>query len=93
MSGKTGTTESNMPSAFLGFTNNLAGSVYIYGDSTTPGQICTTPLRPCSDGNLFGGTEPARTWFTAMTPIVNRFGPTQLPPIDPKYTRGPLPPR
>lgn len=88
MSGKTGTTESNMSSGFVGFTNNLAGSVYVFGDSPTPGQICTSPLRPCADGNLFGGTEPARTWFKAMMPIVNNFGPTQLPPIDPKYARG-----
>ncbi len=88
MSGKTGTTESNMSSGFLGFTNNLAGAVYIFGDSPNPGQICTSPLRSCADGNLFGGTEPARTWFKAMMPIVNNFGPTQLPPVDPKYARG-----
>ncbi|WP_159929964.1 transglycosylase domain-containing protein [Rhodococcus sp. WAY2] len=88
MSGKTGTTESNMSSGFVGFTNNLAGSVYVFGDSPTPREICTSPLRSCADGNLFGGTEPARTWFKAMMPIANNFGPTQLPPIDPKYVSG-----
>lgn len=88
MSGKTGTTETHKSSAFVGFTNNLAGSVYIYGDSRTPGEICTSPLRPCGDGNLFGGTEPARTWYKAMMPIANNYGPTHLPPTDPKYVRG-----
>ncbi|MDX5961930.1 transglycosylase domain-containing protein [Rhodococcus opacus] len=88
MSGKTGTTESNMSSGFVGFTNNLAGSVYVFGDSPTPREICTSPLRSCADGNLFGGTEPARTWFKAMMPIANNFGPTQLPPINPKYVSG-----
>lgn len=88
MSGKTGTTESHMSSAFLGFTNNLAASVYVYADSPTPREICTSPLRQCSEGNVYGGTEPARAWFLAMKPIVNDFGPTSLPPLDPKYQRG-----
>ncbi|MFD4369200.1 penicillin-binding protein [Rhodococcus sp. NPDC058521] len=88
MSGKTGTTESHMSSGFLGFTNNLAAAVYIFGDSPTPGEICTAPLRPCGDGNLYGGTEPAQTWYSAMNPIVNNFGPTNLPPVSDKYVRG-----
>ncbi|MFD4293814.1 penicillin-binding protein [Rhodococcus sp. NPDC058505] len=88
MSGKTGTTESHMSSAFLGFTNNLAAAVYVYADSPTPREICTSPLRQCGDGNVFGGNEPAHAWFKAMGPIVDRFGPTALPPIDPKYQRG-----
>ncbi|QBJ98725.1 PASTA domain-containing protein [Rhodococcus sp. ABRD24] len=88
MSGKTGTTESHMSSGFVGFTNNLAGSVLVYGDSPTPGEICSGPLRPCSDGNLYGGTEPARTWFQAMMPVVGNFGPTTLPPVSDKYVRG-----
>ncbi|MFE3293519.1 penicillin-binding protein [Rhodococcus sp. NPDC059234] len=88
MSGKTGTTESHMSSAFLGFTNNLAGSVYVYADSPNPREICTSPLRQCGDGNVYGGNEPAKAWFTAVNPVVNNFGPTALPPIDPKYQRG-----
>ncbi|TQF75258.1 PASTA domain-containing protein [Rhodococcus spelaei] len=88
VSGKTGTTESHMSSAFLGFTNNLAGAVYVYADSPNPREICTSPLRQCSEGNVYGGNEPAKAWYTAMNPIVNNFGPTALPPIDPKYQRG-----
>lgn len=88
VSAKTGTTESHMSSAFLGFTNRYAGVVYTYGDSPTPGQICSGPVRPCYDGNLFGGTEPARTWFSAMLPVATRFGSIELPPVDPRYVRG-----
>src|SRR5690606_36378407 len=36
---KTGTTESHRSSAFVGFTNSMAGAAYIYGDSPTPGEI------------------------------------------------------
>ena len=43
VSAKTGTTESHMSSAFLGFTNTVAGDVYTYSDSPTPGQICSGP--------------------------------------------------
>jgi membrane peptidoglycan carboxypeptidase len=88
MSGKTGTTEAHRSSAFIGFTNNLAGASYIYDDSTTPGDLCSFPLRQCGSGNLFGGNEPARTWFTAMKPIANNYGPVALPPTDPRYVDG-----
>ncbi|BCI55562.1 transglycosylase [Mycolicibacterium litorale] len=88
MSGKTGTTESNRSSAFLGFTNQLAAANYIYDDSPSPGELCSFPLRQCGSGNLFGGNEPARTWFTAMKPIATNFGPVALPPTDPRYVDG-----
>lgn len=88
MGGKTGTTESHMSSGFLGYTNRYAAAVYTYGDSPTPGEICSFPLRPCGSGNLFGGNEPARTWFDAMDPVANNFGPVELPPVDQKYVRG-----
>lgn len=88
MSGKTGTTESHMSSGFIGFTNNIAGAAYAFGDSPNPGEICSFPLRRCGNGNLFGGNEPARTWFQAMDPVVDRFGPSALPPTDDKYVRG-----
>ncbi|MGQ4600847.1 transglycosylase domain-containing protein [Nocardia sp. R6R-6] len=88
LSGKTGTTESHRSSAFLGFTNALAAAAYVYGDSPTPGEICSFPLRNCGDGNLFGGNEPARTWFNAIKPVVPLFPPPALPPLDDKYVRG-----
>ena len=88
MSGKTGTTEAHMSSGFLGFTNSLAGAAYIYGDSPTPGEVCSFPLRSCGDGNLYGGNEPARTWFTAIQQVIGDYPPPELPPLDDKYVRG-----
>jgi membrane peptidoglycan carboxypeptidase len=88
ISSKTGTTESHRSSAFLGFTNALAAAAYVYGDSPTPGEICSFPLRPCGDGNLFGGNEPARTFFNAIKPVMPHFPPPGLPPLDDKYVRG-----
>ncbi len=86
MAGKTGTTENNKSSAFLGFTSEFAAANYIYDDSTAPGELCSFPLRQCGSGDLFGGNEPARTWFTAM----KQFTPetVSLPPTDPRYVDG-----
>ncbi|OZE22924.1 penicillin-binding protein [Rhodococcus sp. 05-2254-6] len=88
MSGKTGTTESNMSSGFLGFTNRFAGAVYTYGDSPNPGQLCSYPVRTCQSGNLFGGNEPARTWFQAMDRVVPEFASVSLPTSDVRYVDG-----
>jgi membrane peptidoglycan carboxypeptidase len=88
MSGKTGTTEAHRSSGFVGFTNHYAAASYIYDDSTSPSDLCSGPLRRCSDGNLFGGIEPARTWFTEMKPIATRFGEVHLPPTDSRYVEG-----
>lgn len=86
MSGKTGTTESNRSAAFLGFTSDFAAANYIYDDSTSPSELCSFPLRQCGSGNLFGGNEPARTWFTAMKPITPDT--VVLPPTSPRYVDG-----
>ncbi|MDT5390355.1 MAG: hypothetical protein QOE04_3996 [Mycobacterium sp.] len=86
VSGKTGTTEAHRSSGFLGFTADFAAANYIYDDSTTPGDLCSFPLRQCGSGDLFGGNEPARTWYTAMKPITPDD--VQLPPTDPRYVDG-----
>ena len=88
MSGKTGTTEAHRSSGFVGFTNNYAGAAYIFDDSTNPTDLCSYPLRQCGSGNLYGGNEPARTWFEAMKPIANDFGDVKLPATDPRYVDG-----
>ena len=88
MSGKTGTTEANRSSAFLGFTNTYAAAVYAFNDGTTTTELCTSPLRQCSYGNLYGGMEPAQTWYSAFSPISDVFGPVQLPAPDPAYQSG-----
>jgi membrane peptidoglycan carboxypeptidase len=86
VSGKTGTTEAHRSSGFVGFTSALAASNYIYDDSTTPSDLCSFPLRQCGSGNLYGGNEPARTWFTAMKSITPPD--VKLPPTDPRYVEG-----
>ncbi|WP_024332581.1 penicillin-binding protein [Gordonia hirsuta] len=88
MSGKTGTTEAHRSAAFLGFTNQLAAAAYIYNDGPRPSGICTSPLRQCYDGDVYGGMEPAQTWFRAMLPIAEKFGPVRMPPNDPQFVRG-----
>ncbi|MDQ2723538.1 MAG: penicillin-binding transpeptidase domain-containing protein, partial [Actinomycetota bacterium] len=88
MSSKTGTTEREYSSAFLGFTNTLAAANLVFDDSNTPSGICHDPLRSCSTANLTGGAEPARTWYAAINPIINNFGPVALPPTDPHYLEG-----
>jgi membrane peptidoglycan carboxypeptidase len=86
VSGKTGTTEAHRSAGFLGFTSAFAAANYIYDDSNAPGDLCTSPLRQCGSGNLYGGNEPARTWYTAM----KQFTPdnVQFPPTDPRYVDG-----
>ncbi|MFN6543141.1 transglycosylase/D,D-transpeptidase PonA2 [Mycolicibacterium nivoides] len=88
MSGKTGTTEAHRSSGFLGFTNQYAAANYIFDDSSSPSGLCSYPLRKCGDGTLFGGTEPALTWYAAMSPVADDFGPIALPPTDPRYVDG-----
>jgi membrane peptidoglycan carboxypeptidase len=88
MSGKTGTSEAHRSSGFVGFTSHYAAANYIYDDSPNPTDLCSSPLRHCGGGDLYGGNEPARTWFTAMKPIANNFGDVKLPPTDPRYVEG-----
>jgi membrane peptidoglycan carboxypeptidase len=88
MSGKTGTTEAHRSAGFVGYTNRYAAVSYIYDDSPEPSDLCSYPLRKCIEGDLFGGKEPADTWFTAMTPIAQDFGDVSLPPTDPRYVDG-----
>ncbi len=88
MAGKTGTTEAHRSSGFMGYTNRYAAVNYIYDDSPTPTELCSYPLRRCYDGDLFGGKEPAETWFAAMTPIAEDFGEVSMPPTDPRYVDG-----
>ncbi len=88
MSGKTGTTEAHRSAGFVGFTNQYAAANYIFDDSSNPSGICSFPLRKCGSGNLFGGSEPARTWFEAMKPIATDFGEVHLPPTDLRYVDG-----
>lgn len=66
---KTGTTESNQSSSFMGFNSNFAAVPYIYNDGTSTTPLCSGPVRQCSSGNLFGGNEPAQTWFNMASNV------------------------
>ncbi|GLZ49298.1 putative bifunctional membrane-associated penicillin-binding protein PonA2/glycosyl transferase [Actinomycetospora sp. NBRC 106375] len=92
MSGKTGTTQQNKSAAFVGFTQQYSGAVVTFDDSSSPRTLCDSggdsPPFPCGDGNLFGGTTPARTWYKAMTPLFASLPVAPLPPTSPRYTQG-----
>src|SRR5699024_4222327 len=45
---KTGTTESNQSSSFMGFNSNFAAAPYIYNDGTSTTPLCSGPVRQCS---------------------------------------------
>lgn len=77
--GKTGTTQNNVSSAFVGATPQYAGATMTWSNATPPRPVCTDPTRLCSDGDLFGGTIPARTWFSAMQPLHNGLPVVTLP--------------
>ncbi|WP_297005386.1 transglycosylase domain-containing protein [uncultured Corynebacterium sp.] len=85
VSAKTGTTESNLSAAFLGFIPGLAGATYAFNDGGTVAELCTSPLRQCGAGNLFGGNEPARAFFQTLTASAGRYGGGHLPELDPSH--------
>lgn len=84
---KTGTTESHQSSAFLGFNSGFAAAPYIYNDGTTTSPLCTSPVRQCADGNLFGGQEAARSWFQTANLSPAALNGT-LPALDERYELG-----
>lgn len=88
LAAKTGTTETSQSSAFLAFTSGLAGAVYAFNDGGSSSPLCTSPLRQCASGNLYGGNEPARTFFAGAKGVVANYGGTSLPSMDDKYRSG-----
>lgn len=84
---KTGTTETSFSAAFLGFTPGLAGSTYIFNDGGTAANLCTSPVRQCAEGNLFGGSEPARSFFATSSKIIGNYGGAKLPDYDHAFDR------
>lgn len=71
--GKTGTTQDHKSAAFLGATPQMAGAVLTYSDGRRPRGICDgggdSPPFLCSDGTIYGGKVPAKTWYEAMTKV------------------------
>lgn len=89
MAGKTGTTDNNSSASFLGFDRHLAGFVYAFGDSGES-PLCTSPLRQCDSGDLYGAMEPARTWFAA-TETWRAENTPELPAASSGYVSGTSP--
>jgi len=92
-SGKTGTTETFRSATFLGFTSTMAAASSVYDDSPRPQGIRVAGFAPSTCGTLdcgtiTGGTTPAHTWYSALRPVIEKFGPMTLPPTDPKYVNG-----
>lgn len=63
VSAKTGTTESHLSAAFIGFNSGGAAAPYIYNDGTENMPLCTSPAQQCWEGSMYGGNEPAESWF------------------------------
>lgn len=74
MAGKTGTTDAHQSASFLGFTQGLSAAVYAFNDGETVRGLCSAPLRQCDSGDVYGGKEPAQTWFSAISPVISQFG-------------------
>lgn len=89
MIAKTGTTEEYKSAAFIGATPDFAGAVQTFNDGTNPRPICLgAQPRLCGNGNIFGGTIPAKTWFDTMTKVHGGMPVSQLPPIEDRYRKG-----
>ena len=87
MLGKTGTTQDNLSSAFVGATPQYSAAVMTWSSAAPPRPVCTDPVRLCSEGDLFGGTIPARTWFAAMQPLHDGLPVAELPDPAPRHSR------
>ncbi|WP_121001388.1 transglycosylase domain-containing protein [Saccharothrix australiensis] len=90
MIGKTGTTEEYKSAAFIGATPDYAGSVQTFNDGTTPRGICVNagPPRLCGEGDIYGGTVPARTWFDTMVKVHEGLPERGLPDVEERYRKG-----
>ncbi|WP_245734280.1 transglycosylase domain-containing protein [Lentzea jiangxiensis] len=90
MMGKTGTTEEYKSAAYMGATPDYAGAVQAFNDSTSPQGICIGDGAPrlCPEGNIYGGTVPAGTWFDAMTKVHADLPERPLPEIEERFRHG-----
>ncbi|MGE3289697.1 MAG: transglycosylase domain-containing protein [Pseudonocardia sp.] len=83
---KTGTTQRNQSASFVAATPTAAAAAIVFDDSPHPGPLCDgSPPHPCSGGNLFGGTAPARTVYRALGTFLAGQPAAPLPEPDPRY--------
>jgi membrane peptidoglycan carboxypeptidase len=90
--GKTGTTNDNVSATFVGGTPQLAGAAMTFKFGGGQGGICDNgpgKVSICPSGTIFGGKAPARTFFGAMSKILEGQDTPPLPQPDPKYIGGP----
>jgi membrane peptidoglycan carboxypeptidase len=88
--GKTGTTQGNVSATFVGGTPQLAGAAMTFKFGGSQGGICdygAGNVRVCPNGNIFGGHAPARTFYGAMSKILDGQPAAPLPQSDPQYER------
>jgi membrane peptidoglycan carboxypeptidase len=76
IAGKTGTTQSALSVAFVGYTPEIAASVMVFN-----------PKEP-EDVGGFGGGKGATIWRDAMAPILTARGSGDFPPADPAVVNG-----
>jgi membrane peptidoglycan carboxypeptidase len=89
MLGKTGTTEDYKSAGFVGATADYAGAVQTFNDGPEPRGICVNGKpRLCEEGDIYGGTVPARTWFGTMSKVHATLPPKPMPPTDERYVKG-----
>ncbi|WP_158887625.1 transglycosylase domain-containing protein [Amycolatopsis anabasis] len=87
--GKTGTTQNNGSATFVGGTPQLAGAAMVFRPEGGSGGLCDGAgnVTTCGDGNMFGGKAPARTFYGAMSKILEGQPALPLPPSDPRFER------
>ncbi|WP_158891394.1 transglycosylase domain-containing protein [Amycolatopsis anabasis] len=91
MIGKTGTTDVSGSATFVGATPQLAGAAMVFRPDApfgglrfvNPGNVHAVG----KDGNMFGGKTPARTFFGAVSRILDGQPPLPLPGPDPRFER------
>jgi len=86
--GKTGTTQGNGSATYVGGTPQLAGAAMVFRPDGGRGGLCDGGpgnVYTCGEGNMFGGKTPARTFFGAMSKILEGQEPLPLPPLDPRF--------
>jgi membrane peptidoglycan carboxypeptidase len=92
VSAKTGTTQHSESTAFVGFTEQIAGAAMVFDDTADPGPLCRArgTVEGCSTGDLFGGQAGGLTWYRAVGRILDGSPATPLPPVAPDYEDGRL---
>ncbi|WP_165970485.1 transglycosylase domain-containing protein [Actinomadura sp. 6K520] len=77
--GKTGTTDRNVATWFVGYTPQLSTAVTLYNDATGPDGKKKSVVLP-GIGTVEGGTIPARIWRSYMVNAMQGMEVQQFPP-------------